>query len=65
MTRLKLTTYLQAFGSGQRSFSSAENRTQENELQLQREEFRLQIAHWQCKAEAALRNTVFGLLGIS
>ena len=46
MARLKLTTYPQAFGSGQRSSSSAENRTQVNELQLQREEFRLEIAEW-------------------
>lgn len=43
MTRLKLTTYVQAFGSGQRFSSSAKNRTQVDELQRHGEEFRLEI----------------------
>lgn len=57
MTVLQLNTYLQARGSGQLSFSSAKDRTQ-NELQLKCEQFGLEIANWQCEAEVALRNII-------
>lgn len=61
MTALKLNTCLQARDSGQLSFNSAEDKTQENELQLECEWLRLKIANWQCDTKVALGNIFFGL----
>ena len=45
MTTLKLNTCLQASDSDQLSFNSVEDKTQENELQLECEWLRLKIAN--------------------